>query len=158
MNATQNPESVSVLGVGKGRNEFCSLLGESGVPFNCDWVDRGESALKQDYHDLAVVHLGNRRYDPTAESDRVELSMVSSTGIPAVVVGTRAAFDSLHLLGEGWDWIFVEEDDLDSYELLNGMRTALAGYLRMTDRPETCHRSEALRQIEDHFVGAIPWS
>ena len=158
MNAQPIGDRVSVLGIGQGRTEFCSMLGESGVPFDCDWVDRGEAALSQDYHDLAVVHLGNRRFDPTAEPDRLELSMVSSMGIPAVVVGSRAALDSLRGLESGWDWTFVDEADLDSYELLSGMRNALNGYLEVADQPESCHRYAALHQIEDHFVGSMPWS
>ena len=158
MKSSRTTECVSILGVGNDRQQFCTLLRESGVPFHCDWVDRGESALAQDYHDVALVHLGNRRTDPHGEPDRVELSMVSSMGIPAVVVGSRASIDAIEGLEDGWDWQFVAEDDLDPYQLLSGMREALSGYLRVVESPHKCHRSVALHQIEDHFVGTMPWS
>lgn len=160
---TVDGDLITILCVGRDRRKLTMMLEESGLPYRCDWVEGGEATLKQDYHDLAIVALGDRaetHRDPMPEPTRAALTLVGSTGIPTVILGNRASRELMDEMKGTWDWDFVdqEEADGDPYQLLNGMRSALKGYLKAVEQPETCHRQRALRKITDHFVGDMPWN
>tara|TARA_R110002096_G_scaffold215310_15_gene403193 strand:- start:13122 stop:13616 length:495 start_codon:yes stop_codon:yes gene_type:complete len=160
---TVDGDMITILCVGRDRRKLTLILEESGIPYCCDWVEGGEATLKQDYHDLAIVSLGDRsetHQDPMPEPTRDGLSLVGSTGIPTVILGSRACRDLLEEMQGTWDWDFVDQDEAsdDPYQLLRGMRSALNGYLKAVERPETCHRQRALTRITEHFVGDMPWN
>ncbi len=159
---TTEGDAISILCVGRDRRNLAALLGQMSLPHRCDWVDGGEAVLKQDYHDVAIVYLGDRaktHHDPLPEPTRAGLQFVGSTGIPTVILGNGANRALLEGMNGSWDWEFVEEAEAeeDPYQLLRGMRKALSGYLRAAENRETCHRSKALSRISEHFLGAMPW-
>ena len=158
----EDGDAISILCVGRERRNLAVMLDRCSLPYTCDWVEGGEASLRQDYHDVAIISLGDRaqsHQDPLPEPTRDGLGLVSSTGIPAVILGNAANRTLLEGFNGTWDWEFVDEDEAaeDPYQLLQGMRTALAGYLKAAENPEECHRSRALSKIKDHFVGAMPW-
>jgi len=156
MNATsRKDEIISILALGKNRQIISQMLEGSGLKFTCDWIDHGEEALKENYHDVAVVSLGDRsrsHMNPICDRDRKALSLLCSMGIPAVIIGCDRARRLLEGISLNWDWTFVSERELDSDHLLHGIHDALQEYVTASGSPGSSHRFRAWVEMEDSGI------
>ncbi len=154
MNATsRNHEEISILALGKNRQVISQMLEHSGLRFSCDWLEQEDDALRENYHDVALVYLGERsraHLNPIGERERKAIGLLSSMGIPCVIIGPEAVGKLLEGVEMNWDWTFISDAELDSEHLLQGVHDALGNYLTGAHQPAACHRFKAWLELEDH--------
>ncbi len=127
------------------------MLEGSGLRFDCDWIDQGEDALRENYHDVALVCLSDRtraHLSPIGARDRAALSLLCSTGIPAVIIGPDSVKQLLEGTNLNWDWTFVPTEDLDPDHLIHGIHDALQDYVEVSECPASSHRYRAMVELE----------